>query len=126
MPKFQKYVNALFLAGSALIWLVGSHYTETVISYFQLARKIGTGADVLRHGLPIVLGILTFTLLRRSVTANNFSTDAVAELIRVSWPSQKDVQLGTVVVIVTVIACGIFFGMVDLGFTHLVRVIIGA
>jgi len=126
MNKYSKYVNALFILGGVLVWFITSHYTEVAIGYFQLGRKIGGAAIVLRHVLPLVLGVATFLLLRSSVPAVDFTADAVSELVKVNWPEKKQVYLGTVVVIITVLLAGVLFGVLDLGLTALVRAILGA
>jgi preprotein translocase SecE subunit len=56
----------------------------------------------------------------------SFTTEAVDELTRVSWPSGKDVRLGTIVVIIMVTIAGAVLGVLDLGLTAIVRAILGA
>ncbi len=127
MLKYQKYVNALFIAAAAIVWFVTRHYTSETISYFQLNRALGVGAtEIIIHALPILLGVLTFVLLRRNTASYNFVSDSVSELVSMSWPNQKDVQIGTVVVIATVIIAGVILGVLDLGLTALVKFFIGA
>jgi len=125
MNRYQKYVNALFLAAGALVWFVSAHYTQVGVGYFQLGRKLGGGAEVLQHVLPLVLGVATFLLLYRNQTSVSFATESIGELDKVSWPSKKQVQLATVVVILTVVIAGIALGILDFGLTALIRVILG-
>lgn len=54
-----------------------------------------------------------------------FLRDVVFELKRVSWPTRKELTRYTVVVIVTVIFIALFFTVVDLGVSELVRLILG-
>jgi preprotein translocase subunit SecE len=54
-----------------------------------------------------------------------FFRDVVKELKRVSWPSRKELTRYTVVVVATVVFMAFFFGVVDLGISTLVRVILG-
>lgn len=127
MPnKYQKYVNALFFLGAAIVWLVSRHYLDVAIGYFQLGRKLGAGTDVLHHSLPILLGGATFMLLRSNRKSVDFVTDSVAELSRVVWPSTKEVRFGTIVVIITVVMAGIILGALDIGFTAVMRTLLGA
>lgn len=127
MNRLGKYVNALFLLAAAVAWLVTSHYTTTAIGYFQLARKIGGGAtEAMTHILPLLVAVGVFAGLRANAKATEFSTDAIDELTKVSWPTQKDVRLGTIVVIITVLLAGVFFGIVDTVFTAVVRAILSA
>jgi preprotein translocase SecE subunit len=125
MAKYEKYVNALFLLGAALVWFVAKHYTVVIIGYFQLARSMGGAADVLEHVIPFALGVMTFWLLRSRVSTHNFASDAVGELVKVSWPTAKDVRLGTIVVIITVCAAGVALGVLDLGIAAVIRYVLG-
>ena len=125
MAKYQKYVNALFLLAGALVWFVTKHYTVVLIGYFQLGRSLGGAVDVIEHVIPFVLGVLTFWLLRSQPTSHNFASDAVGELVKVSWPSAKDVRLGTIVVIVTVSVAGVLLGLLDLGIAASIRYLLG-
>jgi preprotein translocase SecE subunit len=124
MGKYEKYVNGLFVLAGAITWLVSRHYAIVAVGYFQLARKIGPGADVLIHVLPFIIGIATFLILRRTQTTLNFTEEAVGELVKVSWPTTKEVRLGTIVVIITVLAAGVVLGVIDIAFTALIRTIL--
>ena len=48
---------------------------------------------------------------------NNFIKEAIAELKKVIWPTQKDLKNSTIVVITTIIIASIFIGLVDIFFT---------
>jgi preprotein translocase subunit SecE len=122
----QKYVNALFLVGAALVWFVSQHYFEVLVGTYQLNRKLGWSTDLLLHGLPVALGVLAFYLLRTNALAYNFVSDSIGELVKVSWPGKKETQLGTVVVIVAVLAAGVFFAFVDWIFTSALKGFLGA
>jgi preprotein translocase SecE subunit len=126
MHKYQKYVNALFIAAGALIWFLAQHYTGVVIGYFQLGRKLGAGADVMEQVVPLIFCVATFVILRQNKASYNFSMDATAELAKTSWPGQKEVRIGTIVVIITVLLSGLVLGGLDLIFTHIVRALLGA
>ncbi|WNF37036.1 preprotein translocase subunit SecE [Bacillaceae bacterium IKA-2] len=54
-----------------------------------------------------------------------FLRDVVFELKRVSWPTRKELTRYTIVVLVTVIFIALFFTVVDLGVSELVRLILG-
>ena len=125
MNKLSKYVNALFLAAGALAWLITQHYAAVFVGYFQLARKIGAASDVIQHLVPLLVGLGVFVFLFRNKTSVEFTSDAVAELTRVTWPTKKEVRLGTIVVIITVILAGIILGGIDLAFGAIIRSILG-
>ncbi|HAJ34061.1 MAG TPA: preprotein translocase subunit SecE [Candidatus Atribacteria bacterium] len=48
---------------------------------------------------------------------NNFIKEAIAELKKVVWPTQKELKNSTIVVISTIIIASVFIGLVDIFFT---------
>ena len=48
---------------------------------------------------------------------NNFIKEAIAELKKVIWPTQKELKNSTIVVISTIIIASIFIGLIDIFFT---------
>jgi preprotein translocase subunit SecE len=54
-----------------------------------------------------------------------FAREVSAEVKKVSWPSRKELQESTVLVIVTVIVIMIFVGIVDRIFSSIVELILG-
>ncbi|RYM04804.1 preprotein translocase subunit SecE [Sporolactobacillus sp. THM7-7] len=52
-----------------------------------------------------------------------FFRSVVAETKKVSWPTRKDLLKYTVTVVVTVIFLSVFFALVDLGVSELLRII---
>jgi preprotein translocase SecE subunit len=127
MNNNKKYVNLLFLVGAGIVWYLSQHFVGVVIGRYQLGRSLGTvAAEVLQHALPIMLSVATFVLLRTNSKSYAFTGDAMTELTRVQWPSSRDVRVGTIVVIVTVLLAGVFFGFLDLGIIAVVKAILGA
>ncbi len=59
---------------------------------------------------------------RKNAIAGFFS-DTVAEMKKVTWLSRRDVAYLTGLVLIVAIVAGIVLGLVDLGFTQLIRVI---
>ena len=49
---------------------------------------------------------------------NNFMKEAIAELKKVIWPTQKELKNSTIVVITTIIIASIFIGLVDIFFSQ--------
>ena len=126
MNVHQRLVSALYVLAGALAWLISSHYTGYFVGYFQLGRKIGIGADVVTHAVPLLvaIGVMLFMKLNRNV--NTFCSDAMLELTKVSFPGAKEVRFGTLIVILTVVLAGTFLGLADMAFTAIVKTVIGA
>lgn len=55
---------------------------------------------------------------------NNFIKEAIAELKKVIWPTQKELKNSTIVVISTIIIASIFIGLVDIFFTKVLTLFI--
>lgn len=126
MNLHQRLVSALYILGGGLAWLLSNHYTSSAVGYFQLGRKIGVGADILLHGLPLLIAIGVMAWMKLDRKVNDFCSNAMLELTKVAFPGAKEIRFGTLIVIVTVILAGIFFGLADMAFTAIVRTVIGA
>lgn len=125
MPKYQKYVNALFIAAAFVVWLIVQHYLGVAVGYFQLGRTLGPAVEWIQIALPLLAGAATFLALRQNQVVLNFTTDSIAELTKVSWPGTREVRFGTIIVIITVILAAVFLGILDVGITAVVKALIG-
>ncbi|ANE46769.1 preprotein translocase subunit SecE [Paenibacillus swuensis] len=56
-------------------------------------------------------------------TSFSFFTDSVAELKKVKWPSRKELTSYTIVVVLTVVFVTIYFAILDLGISELLRLV---
>ncbi|WP_017754879.1 preprotein translocase subunit SecE [Calidifontibacillus oryziterrae] len=54
-----------------------------------------------------------------------FLQDVAREMKKVSWPKKKELTRYTITVIVTVTFFAVFFSVIDLGISKLIRLIIG-
>jgi len=52
-------------------------------------------------------------------------SEVIGEIRRVTWPTRQETMRLTIMVISVAIAIGIFLGLVDLGFSRLLNVILG-
>ncbi|MEG9298761.1 preprotein translocase subunit SecE [Mangrovibacillus sp. Mu-81] len=55
----------------------------------------------------------------------NFFRNVASEMRKVSWPKRKELTRYTITVITTVIFVAVFFAVIDLGISELMRLIIG-
>ncbi|MBW6509281.1 MAG: preprotein translocase subunit SecE [Desulfuromonadales bacterium] len=56
---------------------------------------------------------------------NEFLGNVKAELKKVTWPSKKDTYGSTMVVIVVVVFCAVYLGVVDMILSRLIQVVLG-
>ena len=54
-----------------------------------------------------------------------FLKEARVELRKVTWPTPKEALASTSVVIVVVIIMSLFLGVVDIGLTRIIRLVLG-
>lgn len=52
-------------------------------------------------------------------------TEIVSELRKVVWPSRSEATRLTIMVVAVSVAVGLVLGILDMGFTELMRVIVG-
>jgi preprotein translocase subunit SecE len=64
-------------------------------------------------------------LTERERGIGRFLKDVVSEMKRVTWPTKKELTRYTLIVIGTIIFISIFFVVVDLGISSLLRLILG-
>ena len=55
----------------------------------------------------------------------SFFGEAWAELRKVKWPTRKELTSYTIVVVVTVIFVAVYFYLLDLGISYIIRTIFG-
>ena len=105
----NKAVHLMFLSGGIILffllywtgdWLVGyvtRHPNEYILQGIAAAIALGTGITLYRNERVYTL-------------ANEVAT----ELKKVTWPTRKETQAATLVVIVTVIVAAILLGSFDM------------
>ncbi len=55
-----------------------------------------------------------------------FFRNVASEMRKVSWPKRKELTRYTITVITTVVFVALFFSVIDLGISELMRLIIGS
>jgi preprotein translocase subunit SecE len=53
-----------------------------------------------------------------------FLRGVVSEMRKVSWPQKKELTKYTIVVITTVVVMALFFAVIDLGISSLIRLVV--
>ncbi len=116
----QKILTLSFVCAGALAALVVGFILDALIgSSGVLARYLG--ADAVRHGVPVVVGIGCFLVLQFNQKVFKVADEALLELSKVVWPSRRDTMAMTVVVCVMLIISSVILGVLDWGATELVR-----
>ena len=123
MQGTQRYVLFAYLALGLIAWITISKVLGGLAFVAGLPDPGLVGAFTLSSliGLLSVAGLTAF--LARHPKANAFSGDVFGELNKVTWPSRKETQSATVVVIVTTIVLAVLLGFIDLVWAKLTGLI---
>ena len=104
----NRWVHLMFAVGGLLLTLLMIQVVDFTWSYF------GRPVALYSNTIGIVAGFLVaFFLWRRKKTFSKAS-EIIMELKKVTWPTRKETQAATIVVIVTVIIASAFLGLFDL------------
>lgn len=125
----NKTVTFSFVAAAFLIWWVSGVLLETAASAFpwlaQLKSYRIAGVEILQTILPMLLGVLTFILLQFNAKRRAFAQDVVVETSKVVWPSAKDVQGSTIVVVIMILVSSVVLFTLDWASNEVIRTILG-
>lgn len=102
-----RWVQVAFMALGALLLLI----FDKVITIIW--DKFAEPEPVLITLIAAVLAVGTTVFAYRHPTVGRLANEVVGELAKVSWPSRDEVQVSTVVVIVTSIIAAIIVGSFD-------------
>jgi preprotein translocase subunit SecE len=119
----RKWVLGGFIA---IAMLVGYILMQTL---FKLAGIWDLEARVKSIDLVIQIGSLlvafgVFFFLTKHEKSNQFTTEVVTELSRVTWPTQKETTSATMIVIVMVIVTGVILGLLDYVWARLIQLVL--
>jgi preprotein translocase subunit SecE len=125
----QRYVIFSFLTLGFILWQTLGRLFSTILFYaadysssFSNPAILGnqfTLADLLGFGIALGVGLWAY----KHPKASEFSNDVVNELRKVTWPSRKETQSHTVIVIITTIIIALILGVFDLVWAELTGLI---
>lgn len=114
MQGVQRYVLFAYLVIGVLIWTTLTKLFGALAFYSELPNPALIGNNfTLAHLLGLAGAAGAGFYVYKHPAATTFSTDVVTELEKVTWPSRKETQTATVVVIITTILCALILGVFD-------------
>jgi preprotein translocase subunit SecE len=115
----RKILTLSFLIAAVLVFFVVGMLIDTASSMSgTLARVFGN--DLVRAGVQVSLGALTFGLLQFKKDWVHFFDEVIVELKKIVWPSRKDTVAMTIVVCMMVVISGIIFAVFDMFSTYVI------
>lgn len=108
----QKIVTVAFVTLAFIAAIVSRVLLESSAATFGAVARL-YGQDWFKHGVPVLVGILTFGGLQFNSTVKIWADEAVGELLKVVWPSRKDTMAMTIVVCVMLFISSIIITFFD-------------
>lgn len=109
----SKIVTVSFMVAGVIIGYIAAFILNTIgaTASGDVARLVNQ--DVVRHGIPILIGIIAFLSLQFRKPVNEWADEVVTEIKKVVWPSRKDTTNMTIVVCIMVLLSGMVLGLFD-------------
>ncbi len=108
-----KVVTVSFMVAGVLVGYIVAFILNTIgaTASGDVARLVNR--DVVRHGVPILIGVLAFLSLQFRKGVVDWADEVVTELKKVVWPSRKDTTNMTIVVCIMILISGVVLGLFD-------------
>jgi len=98
----SKVLTLSFATVAALLGFTLHLLIKSFAGAFGIVARMAD-SDLIRHGVPVALGLLVFVLLQFNPRVLTWGDEVVLEIRKVVWPSQKDLVAMTIVVVVMVL-----------------------
>jgi preprotein translocase SecE subunit len=119
----QKWVNLTFVAAALLVAYVVFVLAMKFSVVLDFEGRIRSLDKILLAGSVVVGFALFFGLLKSSI-ANGFMNEVVAEVSKVTWPTQDETLKGTIAVLIAVTIAGVILWLLDSAWIYLVGLVI--
>jgi preprotein translocase SecE subunit len=112
-----RWVLTAYMVFAALLFWLLDKIGNAVWQMFAEPKEV-----VVTAGAAVVSVITTFALYKNE-RINQLSYDVLGELMKVTWPSRRETQAATIVVIVASIIAAIIVGLLDAAWAKLTDLI---
>jgi preprotein translocase SecE subunit len=119
----QKWVNLSYLFVAVLFAYIVFVVGQKIGAAYDLEVKV-KNIDLIVRIVSLAFGAIAFGALFSNKRANHFMNEVVQELMRVTWPAQKETTNATIIVIVMVVISGLVLGLLDYLWTKLLQFVV--
>lgn len=109
----SKILTLSFAVAAILVGLTTSLLIKAFAGAFGVVAR-AADADIVRHGLPVLLGFGLFFALQFNQRVLTWGEEVVTEIRKVVWPSRKDTTAMTIACIVMVLVSSVIISSFDL------------
>ena len=119
----EKIITLSFILFGGFVTLsVRVLFTALATSSVFLSRLYAE--DIVQHGIPVFLGLLTFFLLQFNKKTNIWANEVLSEVTSIVWPSRRDTIMMSAVCCVMLLISGVLLGVFDFLSSHIIRLIL--
>ena len=123
--QHQKWVNLSYLAVAMLVGYVFFAIATKLIGTYDLESRLGVHhIELVAQGVSVAISAIVMFALWRNDQANQFMNEVMVELSRVTWPTQRETYVSTIIVIVMVVVSGAILGALDSLWTYLLKLVL--
>lgn len=119
----QKWVNLSFVAAALLLAYVSFVLATKFAVVFDFEGRVRSLDKILMAGSAVV-GLVLFLGFYKSQLVNGFMNEVVAEVSKVTWPTQNETFKATIAVLIAVTIAGVVFWTVDNIWVYLISLVI--
>lgn len=109
----SKILTVSFALAAILVALTTSLLIKAFAGAFGVVAK-AADSDIVRHGFPVVLGLVVFAVLQFNPRILAWGEEVVSEIRKVVWPSRKDTTAMTIACVVMVLISSVIISSFDL------------
>jgi len=104
----NKSVHLMFLSGGLILFFLLVWTGDWVWGYFGRHPN-----DFLIEGMAALIAVVAGIVTYKNDRVFTLASEVAGELKKVTWPTKKETQAATIVVIITVILAAIILGLFD-------------
>lgn len=111
----ERFVYAGYFAaavGAAFVFAKLGHAAWVKLAAWK-PEQVGEPRDEIVYGVAGLLGVALAVHYWRKKEAREYATEVADELSKVTWPTKKEVQNSTLVVVLTTLFATVFFALMD-------------
>lgn len=118
----SKILTLSFAIAGALSGLTLHLLLKSFSAAFGVVARFAD-TDLVRHGLPIAVGLLVFAVLQFNSKVLVWGDEVAVEIRKIVWPSRKDVIAMTIVVVVMVLISSLIVTSFDFVSGYVINVL---
>lgn len=119
----SKIITVSFVVISALIGFTVGLLIDVFAGSFGAVARV-TDSDMVRHGVPVVVGVLLFAYLQFQQKNVIWADEVVTEIRKIVWPSGRDTKFMTIVVCVMVLISSVIISSFDFVSAYVINMVV--